>query len=123
MCYNDSTSQVLTQLATKVMAALRDYDIACRYGGEEFLIVAPEADLEQALKLAERLRISISSSSFSSDTEELSVTVSTGVTLWQHGDTIETAIARADTALYQAKHAGRNRVCVAETAVSHVMQT
>jgi diguanylate cyclase (GGDEF)-like protein len=104
---------VLKQLALKLLAALRDYDIACRYGGEEFLVVAPETSVEQGLKLAERLRATIASTHFNIGTQDLSVTVSIGVALLQKKDTIENVISRADTALYQAKNGGRNRVCVA----------
>jgi diguanylate cyclase (GGDEF)-like protein len=104
---------VLKQLALKLLAALRDYDIACRYGGEEFLVVAPETSVEQGLKLAERLRATIASTHFNAGTQDLSVTVSIGVALLQKKDTIENVISRADTALYQAKNGGRNRVCVA----------
>lgn len=110
---HNAGDMVLTQLAVKLKAALRDYDIACRYGGEEFLVVSPETDLEQALRLAERLRVTIASTSFSTESAELPVTVSIGVTLWQQDDTIEKAIARADEALYQAKAGGRNQVCSA----------
>lgn len=111
---HNAGDMVLKQLAMKLMSALRDYDIACRYGGEEFLVVSPETDAEQALKLAERLRLTIAAASFSTDSEDLAVTISIGVGLLQQADTIEKAIARADAALYQAKASGRNRVCVAE---------
>jgi diguanylate cyclase (GGDEF)-like protein len=108
---HNAGDMVLKQLAVKLMSALRDYDIACRYGGEEFLVVAPETDLEQALKLAERLRMTIAATDFSTGTEDISVTVSIGVSMLQQSDSIETAISRADVALYQAKENGRNRVC------------
>lgn len=97
-------------IKAQLLAALRDYDIACRYGGEEFLVVAPETDAAQALKLAERLRATIATSCFSTDQHELSVTASIGVTLFTVDDTIEKVFNRADAALYQAKEAGRNQV-------------
>jgi len=109
---HNAGDMVLKQLASKLMSALRDYDIACRYGGEEFLVVTPETDQEQAVKLAERLRTIISAANFSTDTEDVAVTVSVGVGMLQHADTIESAILKADVALYQAKEGGRNRVCV-----------
>jgi two-component system cell cycle response regulator len=106
---------VLTQLAVKLMAALRDYDIACRYGGEEFLVVAPETDEEQAFKLAERLRATIATTCFTTEDQELTltVTISVGVAQLKQGETIEQVISRADGALYHAKHTGRNRVVAA----------
>lgn len=111
---HNAGDMVLAQLAVKLKAALRDYDIACRYGGEEFLVVAPETDLEQAIKLAERLRATIAATDFATEAGTLSVTVSIGVALWQQDDIIEKAIARADEALYRAKGQGRNQVCSAE---------
>ncbi|MBV5307244.1 MAG: diguanylate cyclase [Desulfobulbaceae bacterium] len=104
---------VLHQLACTLLEALRDYDIACRYGGEEFLVVAPETSVEQGLKLAERLRATIAGIHFNISTQHISITVSVGVSRMEEHDSIEDAISRADTALYQAKNGGRNRVCVA----------
>lgn len=109
---HNAGDMVLKQLADKLVSALRDYDISCRYGGEEFLVVAPETDVEQALNLAERLRLTIAATNFSTDTEDVSVTISVGVSMLQSSDTIETATSRADAAMYQAKEGGRNRVCL-----------
>lgn len=107
---HNAGDMVLKRLAIKLMEALRDYDIACRYGGEEFLIVSPETDREQVLKLAERLRTTIAATTFSTDAQDISITVSIGVAQLQDDDSIETVISRADAALYQAKKSGRNRV-------------
>ena len=103
---------VLHQLACTLLAALRDYDVACRYGGEEFLVVAPETSVEQGVKLAERLRTTIAATHFNIETQHISLTVSVGVSKMQEHDSIEDGISRADRALYQAKNSGRNRVCV-----------
>lgn len=99
--------RVLSQLARLVQQNLRSTDTFGRWGGEEFLIIAPETELEPALQLAERLR----------DTLEHylhpgigSVTASFGVAVCMPGDTSELLIKRADDALYQAKLNGRNRV-------------
>jgi diguanylate cyclase (GGDEF)-like protein len=107
---HNAGDMVLKGLAVKLMEALRDYDIACRYGGEEFLVVSPETDLEQAYKLAERLRMTIAATAFSAEAQDISITVSIGVAQLQDDDSIETVISRADAALYQAKNRGRNRV-------------
>ncbi len=105
---------VLQQVASKLLDILRDYDIACRYGGEEFLVVAPDTSGEQGLSLAERLRLTIAETIFTIGSRDISVTVSAGVAIPRGNDTIEKAISRADTALYEAKNGGRNRVCVAD---------
>jgi diguanylate cyclase (GGDEF)-like protein len=112
---HNAGDMVLTQLAVKLMAALRDYDIACRYGGEEFLVVAPETDEQQAFKLAERLRATIATTCFTTEQQErtLTVTISVGVAQLKQDETIEQVISRADGALYHAKHTGRNRVVAA----------
>lgn len=105
---HNAGDEVLKQLAVKLMAALRDYDIACRYGGEEFLVVAPETGPDETFKLAERLRLTIEATDFRADTQIISITVSVGVSHFQQGDSIEKVISRADSALYRAKDRGRN---------------
>lgn len=107
---HNSGDMILKKLAGKLLAALRDYDIACRYGGEEFLVVSPSTEAEQAFKLAERLRMTIAATNFSSDAHDIPITVSIGVAELRDDDSIETVIARADAALYRAKESGRNRV-------------
>jgi len=105
---HNAGDEVLKQLAVKLMAALRDYDIACRYGGEEFLVVAPETGPDETFKLAERLRLTIEANDFRADTQIISITISVGVSHFQQGDSIEKVISRADSALYRAKDRGRN---------------
>jgi len=93
---------VLQELARLLDDSVRETDMVARYGGEEFIIVMPHTDLSGACIFAERLRALVESA--------LSITISGGVTAAQEGDTSESLIARADTALYSAKAAGRNRV-------------
>jgi diguanylate cyclase (GGDEF)-like protein len=109
---HNAGDMVLKQLAVKLMATLRDYDIACRYGGEEFLVVAPETDMEQAFRLAERLRATIATTSFSAEdqTQDLTITISIGIAQHSKDESMEKVISRADVALYHAKETGRNRV-------------
>lgn len=107
---HNAGDMVLKRLADMLMDTLRDYDIACRYGGEEFLVVAPETEAEASCELAERLRMTVESMTFSADSMKISITISVGVTLLCQGDSIEKVISRADAALYQAKNNGRNRV-------------
>ena len=91
----------------------RAIDLPCRYGGEEFTVVMPGADLEAAEKVAERIRLHVSGSPFrvAGGEKLLSVTISIGVAASQDdSDTPDALIKRADEALYAAKAAGRDRV-------------
>jgi len=108
--------QVLTQLATLVTTMLGEDEIFARYGGEEFAIIARGMDLARAKSLAERVRASVQTHPFAHEGTALPVTISVGIS-YAPGLGITTAVdlvARADEALYAAKRAGRNRVCVAE---------
>ena len=104
--------QVLVRLAVIVRESLRSNDAAGRWGGEEFLVIAPHTRLNGARRLAEKLRHRIEQGNFGEGAP--TITASFGVASWQYGDNIEALIGRADQALYQAKEAGRNRVVVAE---------
>ncbi len=98
---------VLQALANVVMATLRPYDTAGRWGGEEFLVLLPETGGTDAKKIAEILRERIENFSFA---DGLHCTVSIGIAEMRSGDTQDSLIHRADTALYHAKRAGKNRV-------------
>jgi two-component system, cell cycle response regulator len=82
-----------------------------RYGGEEFVIVLPETQLEGAVTLAETLRKRVAEHKFVFQGESINVTVSMGCAAVQPEDTASDIIARADTKLYEAKRSGRNKVC------------
>ena len=81
-----------------------------RYGGEEFLIIAPGCDLEFAQKLAERIRAAVSEELFDLGDASTSITLSLGVTLGTAESDPEFLVTLADAAMYQAKRNGRNRV-------------
>ncbi|MGE5583373.1 MAG: diguanylate cyclase [Bacillota bacterium] len=116
--------QLLTELGDFVKKSIRDYDVACRFGGEEFVILLPQTKLVNAYDLADRLREKIAAYDFcASAAGSLKVTASFGVSIVpdfseqqtqlseeQINIIVENAIAWADDALYQAKKAGRNRV-------------
>ncbi|MDO8947027.1 MAG: diguanylate cyclase [Desulfocapsaceae bacterium] len=102
---------VLVQLARIFKDTLRILDSAGRYGGEEFLIVLGQADLQQALQTAERIRLAVQQHIFTCDDVTLHATISIGVTeMSSENRTINELIDRADQALYEAKKHGRNRV-------------
>ena len=103
---------VLKALADLLRAHLRQYDMAARFGGEEFSLVLPETDLVQAAHVAERLRQAASKLNFSGRLKDLRVTVSIGAATFPGGNikTVDDLIREADYALYNAKREGRNRV-------------
>ena len=104
---------VLVEMASRVSRGVRDIDLLSRYGGEEFVIVMPDADVEVAVSVAERVRGLVAGQPFSisGESETLEVTISVGVaTTRDPTETTEALIGRADEALYRAKGDGRNRV-------------
>jgi len=103
--------KVLQVVARQCKQSLRNTDILGRYGGEEFVILLPETNLQVAKAVAERLRKSVSATLIPTEKGDLSVTVSIGVA--ENNEltpSLETLIARADQAMYIAKHKGRNQV-------------
>ncbi|MGB6159109.1 MAG: GGDEF domain-containing protein [Acidobacteriaceae bacterium] len=100
---------VLKEIAHRIAQSIRSYDVAGRYGGEEFLVILPSCDREQTAKGAERIRAAISSLPFLIAGSEISLTVSIGATVAPDAAQAETELlSLADLALYQAKSAGRN---------------
>jgi diguanylate cyclase (GGDEF)-like protein/PAS domain S-box-containing protein len=99
--------EVLISVARIVASAVRESDFAARWGGEEFLLLMPNTDLEGAIVCCERIRASVANRVSCAGRP---VTVSIGVSVHQAGETIDATLARADTKLYEAKHAGRNRL-------------
>jgi len=102
--------EALKWLTEKVATVLRDSDSFCRWGGEEFLVLAPHADEAQALALAEKLRLAIAGEEAPG---RLALTISLGVAVRNNENDLEPLLGRADQALYQAKAAGRNQVALA----------
>lgn len=109
---NDSSGHqvgdaVLVELARLVSAHIRTYDIFARWGGEEFVILASHSDRDATLHFADKLRSLVAEHEFPGVGH---VTISLGLSAYRASDSIETLLARADTALYRAKAGGRNRV-------------
>jgi diguanylate cyclase (GGDEF)-like protein len=97
--------------------SIRSIDYAGRYGGEEFLLLLHEVGVDDAMRVAERVRQRIAREKFGQ--EQVGVTVSIGVAEFPgHGETAVALIAAADAALYEAKRAGRNRVVQASGSVA-----
>jgi diguanylate cyclase (GGDEF)-like protein len=100
----------LVTVVQRIAASLRPYDLVGRYGGEEFLVVAPGCDLELTQRLAERIRAAVSDEAVFLGNENMTLTVSLGITLGTAESDPEFLVAAADSAMYQAKWNGRNRV-------------
>jgi diguanylate cyclase (GGDEF)-like protein/putative nucleotidyltransferase with HDIG domain len=113
--YNDvhghlAGDEVLRRIAKYIKGSIRGIDLAFRYGGEEFMVIVPEARSDDALKVGERIRKTIASKASIKTTP---VTVSLGISNWPaDGVMKEETVRAADTALYKAKQAGRNRTCL-----------
>lgn len=103
--------RVIQMIVTCLAATLRDYDLICRYGGEEFLVMLPTTALPMALETAERLRLLVAEAGTESEEgEAIKLTISLGVTSLQSEDSLDNLVYRADNALYLAKEEGRNQV-------------
>ena len=104
--------EVLRAISDRCQKTLRSHDVFGRYGGEEFVVVFPETDLEEAGAVAERLRAAVADRPIQVGDHALGVTVSIGVAAFAPGHDLEKLFQRADSALYAAKQAGRNVVRV-----------
>ena len=110
---HDVGDEVLREFAVRLATNVRAVDLACRYGGEEFVVIMPDTDLEAAHRIAERLRVHVAGSPFrvTGVEEPLGATISIGVACTlEAGDTPEALLKRADEAVYDAKAGGRNQV-------------
>jgi two-component system cell cycle response regulator len=115
---HDVGDEVLREIARRITANVRGCDLACRYGGEEFVVVMPETEVAYAYTIAERLRKSIETTPvpISRMPNTLNITLSMGIAgSMGPADSADNLLRRADQALYQAKNSGRNRV-VADAA-------
>jgi two-component system cell cycle response regulator len=109
---HDAGDDVLREFALRIRKSIRGIDLACRYGGEEFVVVMPETDMAVATVVAERLRRRIATEAFQiqQGARKIDVTISVGIAALGPGDNPAAVIKRADQALYRAKRDGRNRV-------------
>ncbi|SFM28473.1 diguanylate cyclase (GGDEF) domain-containing protein [Bradyrhizobium sp. NFR13] len=105
--------EVLRAFAISVFANIRPIDRFGRQGGEEFLLILPDTEIDQAIQTLDRLRGLITELNWSAIAQDLALTISAGISAIRPNDTPEDILARADRALYGAKDAGRNRVVAA----------
>jgi two-component system cell cycle response regulator len=110
---HDAGDDVLREFALRIKRSIRGIDLACRYGGEEFVVIMPETDMAVAAMVAERLRRRIAADPFAiqQGARTIPVTISIGIAAMRgKDDNAASILKRADQALYQAKRDGRNRV-------------
>ncbi|MDL2400829.1 PleD family two-component system response regulator [Rhizobium mayense] len=113
---HDAGDEVLREFAARIRSTVRGADLACRYGGEEFVVVMPDTSPEVSAAVAERLRAVVETMPFTlrASGVALDVTASFGIaSRWETVETPEQLMKHADRALYEAKNAGRNRVVAA----------
>jgi diguanylate cyclase (GGDEF)-like protein len=110
---HDVGDQALVQTAECLIRSTRAHDLVARWGGEELLILLPDTELADGAAVAEQVRQSIAAIEVSAGPLRASLSISLGVALCGPGQTVNQCIKAADTALYEAKRLGRNRVVVA----------
>ncbi len=109
--YDQATGDhVLVELVIRTQSQFRDMDIFGRYGGDEFVVLMPDVDLQEACEVAERIKDAVSRSHFSIGLEQTPVTVSLGVAQITPQDTFAGLLNRANNCMYHAKENGRNRI-------------
>ena len=104
--------QVLRTIAARLQQGIRSIDAAARYGGEEFVLLLFGINLSEAREIAERLRRDINQLEIPTDDGLIKVSFSAGVAQLMHDETPQTFVQAAESAMYRAKHAGRNQVAV-----------
>jgi two-component system cell cycle response regulator len=110
---HEAGNAALKAAANVFRGELRQLDIVCRYGGEEFTVILPQTTLPVAVNVAERLRIALENTAIRFKDMEFNVTASFGVAIYQSGSDLDakTLVDSADQNLYRAKQQGRNQVC------------
>ena len=112
--------QALVHLAFIARSGVRDTDVICRYGGEEFIILLPGAAAGGAHFVVDRLRMMVEKTPFAHGSEKITIRFSAGVAELQAGEEAAQLLERADQALYEAKRSGRNRVIIATVRLAAV---
>ncbi len=108
---HEAGNQLLRHLSNRIQGELRNTDVPCRYGGDEFVVLLPETPPDGAMDVAERIRDAMNAKPLLFEGKPVASTVSIGVaSLPQDGQTVDAVLGRADRAMYKAKNGGRNRV-------------
>lgn len=107
---------VIRSVARAIKGCLREADFICRWGGEEYLLLLQDCDLANAQRIAEHIRATVTQATYVHGSISFTVTVSLGVAEYLAPESADNLFSRADTALYQAKQSGRDRVCPASAA-------
>ncbi len=115
--FNDSHGhavgdRVLKMIAKTLASNIRPFDIACRWGGDEFVVILVHIEPDELHSIAEKLRTLVEQSAFSENSRQIHVTVSIGATLIRDNDTTGSLVQRADTLMYKGKKHGRNCVTI-----------
>ncbi len=105
--------EVLRIFSERIRHGLRENDFLCRLGGEEFVVICPQAELKDAVRIAERIRLTVASNPFSTQSGVLRITCSLGVAAQdpESSKSVDELLSRADDLMYAAKDGGRNQVC------------
>jgi diguanylate cyclase (GGDEF)-like protein len=108
--YGHSAGDAVLGNVMKIAAGcLRSSDVISRWGGEEFLILLKQCDINKAFNIAEKIRIAVDKSPTLYEGREISATISLGVAQYRNMESEESLFSRVDKALYEAKNQGRNR--------------
>ena len=103
----------LLEIANLLSTHTRDFDFACRYGGEEFLLVLPNATTRNTFKRAEQIRSKCADIRIEHENKDVSITISMGIATYpRHSKNVDELLTKADKALYRSKRRGRNQVTV-----------
>jgi diguanylate cyclase (GGDEF)-like protein len=121
---HEGGNAALAALGKLLKESVRVIDIPCRYGGEEFAVILPNAFHKQTVSIAERLRELVQACSVEFKGQTLHISASFGVTVFNRSDqeTLSSFISKADLLLYDAKEAGRNRVCSDESCFTPLIE-
>ena len=107
---HDAGDYILINVAQSLKETVRNYDTVSRWGGEEFLIILPETDLDGGIQVAEKIRLTIEAKVFYYNQHEIKLTISFGISAFEDNMTIDSCIKKADEYLYVAKKTGRNKI-------------